>query len=276
MKAAAKNKNDEFYTQYVDIEKCVGELKSQLRGKNIYCPCDDPRWSNFWKYFHEHFAEIGLNKLVASFKPLEGSESFVMSYYGGNDADTYVGSVKPLIGDGDFRNIEMEPFFAECDIVITNPPFSLFRAFVERIFMHNKDFVLIGNHNACSYNSIFGYCRDGYIKPFCCNADGLKFKNGDKITKISAAWFTTLSVNEPPPMKLSNKSISDFKLIDDTDIINIDCYRDIPDNYFGPIAVPVTVIYKLNSSQFKLIDMIKNPKVGGKNIFTRFVIRRVV
>lgn len=201
LRSAQITKNDEFYTQYEDIDNCLSKLKSQLSGKNIYCPCDDPRWSNFWKYLHEHFTEFGLNKLVASFKPLDSEESFVMTYFGGNDADISVGSVKPLIGDGDFQNIEMEPFFADCDIVITNPPFSLFRVFVERIFMHNKDFVLIGAYTVPSYNDLFGYFRDGYIHSFCYNSNGMQFKHGNKMETIPSIWYTTLDVEEPPPIK---------------------------------------------------------------------------
>lgn len=159
----AKNaKNDEFYTQLPDIEKEMKHYKIHFKDKIVFCNCDDPTWSAFWKYFHLNFAELGLKKLVSTHYDREES-TYKMEYTGGNDNDIEVGVKTPLERNGDFRNKECLDLLDECDIVVTNPPFSLFREYVAVLMEHQKKFLILGNMNALTYKEIFPLIRDNLL-----------------------------------------------------------------------------------------------------------------
>jgi len=146
---AKKEKNDEFYTQYKDIEKEVIHYKDQLKGKVVYCNCDDPEFSNFWFYFKDHFVELGLKKLIVTF--YDTNKPVYKLYYTGGILVYKV----PLKGNGDFRSDECIEILKQSDVVITNPPFSKFRNYIAQLMEYDKKFLVIGNQNAITYKEIF-------------------------------------------------------------------------------------------------------------------------
>lgn len=155
-------KNDEFYTQLTDIEKEVIHYTDHFKNKVVYCNCDDPTWSAFWEYFHLNFAELGLKKLISTHYDKEKT-TYKMEYTGGNDNDIEAGIKTPLKGNGDFRSQECLDLLDECDIVVTNPPFSLFREYVTVLMEHEKKFLILGNMNALTYKEIFPLIKDNQL-----------------------------------------------------------------------------------------------------------------
>lgn len=129
---------------YAAVDNALLPIADILKSKCVYCPCDDPRFSTVWKYLHTNFTKLGLNKLIATFKTKDNSSSFVIIYYGGNDGDCCVGSVKPLIANGDFITTELKQFFDECDIIITNPPYNRYEEFVDYLKSFKKEYILVG------------------------------------------------------------------------------------------------------------------------------------
>ena len=147
LNAAKKAKNDEFYTMYEDIEAELQHYPGAFQGKIVYCNCDNPEWSNFWRYFHENFTALGLKKLVSTHyeRDVEANgHPYKMEYEGGNDADIAAGVKTPLKGNGDFASDECVEILQQADIVVTNPPFSLFRAYIQTLFDNEKRFIIIG------------------------------------------------------------------------------------------------------------------------------------
>lgn len=192
--AAKKAKNDEFYTQMPDIEKELCHYKQHFVGKTIFCNCDDPTWSNFWRYFHLNFGHFKLKKLIAThYDPNE--PTYMMTYEGGNDADFNIGTTTPLQQNGDFRSPECVELLKEADIVVTNPPFSIAREFYLPLLMeYQKKFIIIGDLNWVTYKSIFPLIKNnkiwmGYnnIKQFL-QPDGTTAKFGNKL------WYTNLDI----------------------------------------------------------------------------------
>lgn len=152
--AAKRAKNDEFYTQLTDIEKELEHYKGHFKDKVVLCNCDDPEWSSFWKFFTLNFKHLGLAKVVATHYA-QGKPSYKLEYSGTNTR-----SVKtPLIGDGDFRSAECVELLRQADIVVTNPPFSLFREYVTQLVEYKKRFLIIGNQNAITYKEVFRLMR---------------------------------------------------------------------------------------------------------------------
>ena len=159
----AKNaKNDEFYTQLIDIKKEVIHYTDHFKNKVVYCNCDDPTWSAFWEYFHLNFAELGLKKLISTHYDKEKT-TYKTEYTGGNDNDIEAGVKTPLKGNGDFRSQECLDLLDECDIVVTNEPFSLFREYVTILMEHKKKFLILGNMNALTYKEIFPLIKDNQL-----------------------------------------------------------------------------------------------------------------
>lgn len=144
-------KNDEFYTQLTDVSKELMHYKQHFKGKTVLCNCDDPTWSAFWKYFHLNFSVLGLKKLISTHYD-KNEPTYKMEYTGGDDNDIEVGVKTPLEGNGDFRNQECLDLLDEADIVVTNPPFSLFREYVAVLMEHEKKFLIIGSLNAVKYS----------------------------------------------------------------------------------------------------------------------------
>lgn len=174
---AKEAKNDEFYTQLNDVAEELRHYKEHFKGKVVLCNCDDPTSSAFWKYFHLNFAELRLRKLISTHYDREKT-TYKMEYTGGDDNDIKAGVKTLLEGNGDFRNKECLNLLDECDIVVTNPPFSLFREYIAVLMEHEKKFLIIGNRNALTYKEIFPLIRDDKLWL------GNGFRNGNAYFRI--------------------------------------------------------------------------------------------
>ena len=191
LQKARKNKNDEFYTQLTDIEAELKHYKDHFKGKVVLCNCDDPRISNFFHYFSYNFEHLGLKKLITTcYKSQEAdlfsqhnSERAIYLEYTGNKTGGRVPvaeeiGIKELKGDGDFKSIECIELLKQADIVVTNPPFSLFREYVAQLITHKKNFLIIANQNAITYKEIFSLIMQNKI--------WLGYKSGDMSIKVPA------------------------------------------------------------------------------------------
>lgn len=202
-------KNDEFYTQLTDVSKELMHYKEHFKGKVVFCNCDDPTWSAFWKYFHLNFLALGLKKLISTHYD-KNEPTYKMEYTGGNDNDIEAGVKTSLEGNGDFRNAECIELLKESDIVVTNPPFSLFREYVAQLIEYDKKFLIIGNQNAVTYKEIFpllkndkiwlgNHCGDmAFMVPDDSEPRETRFwidETGQKWRSLgNACWFTNLDV----------------------------------------------------------------------------------
>ena len=155
-------KNDEFYTRIEDVAEELRHYKKHFAGKVVFCNCDDPTWSAFWRYFHLNFAELGLKKLISTHYD-RTEPTYKMEYEGGDDNNVEVGVKTPLEGNGDFRNKECLDLLDECDIVVTNPMFSLFREYVSSLVEHGKKFIIWGNNNAITYKEFFPLLKENLV-----------------------------------------------------------------------------------------------------------------
>lgn len=153
---AKEIKNDEFFTQLTDIEKELKHYKKHFLGKTVFCNCDDPTFSEFWRYFHLNFSELGLKKLISTHYDAK-ERTYKLEYEGGDDNNPEIGTKTDLIENGDFRSNECLRLLNESDIVVTTPPFSLFREYVSALMEYDKKFLIIGNMNAVKYKEIFPY-----------------------------------------------------------------------------------------------------------------------
>ncbi|EJL6496397.1 adenosine deaminase, partial [Vibrio cholerae] len=171
LQKAKKSKSDEFYTQLCDIERELENYKSHFKDKVVFCNCDDPRISNFFKYFSSNFDELGLKKVITScfrepsedlFNQVSSERGFFYEYQNTPEQKSRLKSIEvvPFKGDGDFRSAESIELLKQADIVVTNPPFSLFREYVEQLVSHKKKFLIIGNVNAITYKEIFKLIKE--------------------------------------------------------------------------------------------------------------------
>ena len=202
-------KNDEFYTRIKDVAEELRHYKKHFAGKVVFCNCDDPTWSAFWRYFHLNFAELGLKKLISTHYD-RTEPTYKMEYEGGDDNDVEVGVKTLLEGNGDFRSKECLDLLDECDIVVTNPPFSLFREFVGTLMEHKKKFLIIGNMNAITYKEVFPLIRDNQMWVGANEKGGTRKGNsmcfavpndysgktvdvdGIPMAQVSAWWYTNM------------------------------------------------------------------------------------
>ena len=321
--AAKRAKKDEFYTQRVDIENELRHYKAHFKGKVVLCNCDDPRQSEFFKYFVENFEKLGLKRLIATcyksqdvdlFSQGDCERAICQVYEGDKNGnmvldDDEVG-VRVLKGDGDFRSEECIEILKEADIVVTNPPFSLFREYVEQLIKYRKKFVIIGNQNAITYKEIFPLLKNNEV--------WIGYKFGDMAFKVPAdsepratrywqdesgqkwrsmgnvCWYTNLDIqkrHEKLPL-YKKYTPEEFPRYDNYDAINVDKTADIPYDYNGAMGVPITFIDKYNPEQFEILDandyrshegvpckphgLIKDKDgaIDGKPKFARILIRR--
>lgn len=263
--AAKDAKNDEFYTRLEDINEEMNHYEDKFRGRVVFCNCDDPKWSNFWKYFHLNFEYLGLKKLITTHYESGEVQSYKIEYTGGNDEDFEEGTITPLEQNGDFRSDECIALLDEADIVVTNPPFSLFREYVAILIEHNKEFIIIGSLNAVKYKEFFPYLKDnkvwiGYNAP-------KKFKQPDGTFKQfgNICWFTNLDIakrhdNIETTYFYSKKDKlypELYPVFDELkDVINVGRVNEIPMDYDGIMAVPITFMDKYNPDQFEILDML--------------------
>mgnify|MGYP000448858790 CR=1 FL=1 len=310
--AARTAKKDEFYTQLTDIEKEMRYYKKHFQGKTVLCNCDDPFESNFFKYFVLNFNRLGLKKLIAtcySGSPIAGQQLSLFDYIDGNTGNkeenrpykavvttvydkTGDGGVDmldvaelfksgeneltELNGNGDFRSKECLALLDEADIVITNPPFSLFREYVAVLMEHQKHFIIIGNVNAITYKEIFPLLRDNQIwigasihsgdrkfyvpDDYPLNAAGCGVdEDGRRFIRVKGVrWYTNLDLKQRHEEMILVKRYDsvEYSMFDNYDAINIDKTTDIPCDYAGIMGVPITFMDKYSPDQFEIIGLI--------------------
>ena len=277
-------KNDEFYTQLTDVSKELMHYKQHFKDKIVLCNCDDPTWSAFWKYFHLNFAELGLKKLISTHYD-KNEPTYKMEYTGGDDNDIEVGVKTPLEGNGDFRNKECLDLLDECDIVVTNPPFSLFREYVAILMEHEKKFLIIGSLNAVKYSECFPFIMNNQM--WLGNNNVHDFMQPDGTVKKfgNINWYTNLDFAKRHEKIILWKEYNDkeYPKYETYDAIEVSKVTNIPVNYSGIMGVPVSFMSKYNPEQFEIVgefnhgsdnifDLAK-PIINGKELFPRIAIR---
>ena len=315
---AKKQKNDEFHTQLSDIENELRHYKHHFKGKVIFCNCDDPYESNFFKYFAMNFNALGLKKLIATgyvTSPVAGKEVSLFEDEEGTPKNqpyaVYINEVTDINGDGrvdlqdvelllkmkkntrrklygdanypagDFRSEESIALLKQADIVLTNPPFSLFRDYVEQLIQYDKHFLIIGNKNAVTYKEIFPLIKDNklwvgtrsmnsdfWLRVYSDSYEKLD-KDGNRLKHIMACWFTNLDIPKRHEILDLYKEYNpeDYPKYDNYDAINVDKVADIPMDYDGVMGVPITFLDKYNPEQFEIVAFRKGED-GKDLVFT--------
>lgn len=334
LQTAKNKKDDEFYTTYETVESEVSRYVTYFFGKTVLCNCDDPFESNFCKYFLKNFNLLGLRRLICTsycasavigtqlnlfddeYRTVHTGVGYVLDVEKFSDTigeisdeeiSTFLQTanvIKKLDGDGDFRSNECIEYLKACDIVVTNPPFSLFKEIVTEIMKYHKKFLIIGNQNAITYKEIFpliqnnevwtGY-RFGEMKfrvPEYSKPRKYRYwvdESGQKWRSLGyAMWLTNLDNDRRHEYITMTKSYTpaDYPKYDNYDAINVKTIRDIPYDYYGIMGVPITIINRYNCEQFEIVgeanhgsdnefDLFK-PTIDGKEIFKRILIRRKV
>lgn len=278
---ARRGKYDEFYTQLSDIENELRHYKRHFRGKTVYCNCDDPRVSNFFHYFAYNFAQLGLKRLVTTcyknqnpdlFSRHDAERAIKLEYDGHREGENVpkvedIGLTQ-LVGDGDFRSGECIEMLKEADIVVTNPPFSLFREYVAQLIEHDKKFLIIGHQHAITYKDIFPLIRDNklwlgrgfrggashFFSSYTDYATASDHREG-MIRVSGVMWFTNLDHAKRHEDLILYKRYTpkEYPKYDNYDAINVNRTADIPEDYDGVMGVPITFLDKHNPDQFEIL-----------------------
>jgi hypothetical protein len=310
---AKSSKKDEFYTQLSDIESELKHYKEHFKNKVVFCNCDDPRVSNFFHYFSYNFENLGLKKLITTcyknqetdlFGLVESENAVFLEYTGDKNGnkipDAEEIGVKPLKGDGDFRGKESIDLLKQADIVVTNPPFSLFREYVDQLVKYEKKFLIIGNINAITYKEIFKLIKEnkawlginmgrgisGFIVPEHYELYGTETNIdcfGNRIiSPNNCLWLTNLDTfkrhEDINLTKTYYGNEHEYPTFDNYDAINVNKTQDIPKDYKGIMGVPITFLHKYNPEQFELIKFRKGNdekdlSINGKCPYFRILIR---
>lgn len=290
LRKASKAKKDEFYTQLSDIEKELRHYKDHFKGKVVFCNCDDPRVSNFFHYFSYNFEQSGLKKLITTcyknqnvdlFSQNDSGKAIYLEYTGDKNRDNVPNpeeiGIKRLKSDGDFRSKECIELLKQSDVVVTNPPFSLFREYVAQLVEYKKKFLIIGNVNAITYKEIFKLIKEnklwlgasihsgdrefGVPDDYPLTAASYRIgSDGRKYIRVKGVrWFTNLDYEERHEDLILYKTYrgheSEYPKYDNYNAINIDVTKDIPMDFAGVMGVPITFLDKYNPEQFKIIDI---------------------
>ena len=308
---AKATKNDEFYTQLEDIENELKYYKDYFKGKVVYCNCDgflNEEKSNFFVYFSLNYEFLGLKGLICT-KYYPNGKGRKYEYYGDLNGNNYPDEeeifTSDLEGDGDFRSEECIEILKKCDIVCTNPPFSLFRQYVAQLFEYHKDFLIIGNVNAISYKEVFPLIKEnkmwlgvssfnkgmyfGVPDNYPLNAAGCGIdENGKKYIRLKCVrWFTNLDHKKPHEELLLYKKYNEeeYPKYDNYDAIEVGKTKDIPMDYNGIMGVPITFLDKYCPEQFEIVGQMMTTKVtdfnfgypyiNGKKKFARLLIKRI-
>lgn len=312
LQKAKKAKSDEFYTMLPDIERELQYYKSQFRNKVVYCNCDDPQTSNFYRYFAQNFEKLGLRKVIAAcykdgerdlFSSVNVVSGFYYEYNGLKEEKMFPTEDNLLYfkGNGDFRSIESIKLLKEADIVVTNPPFSLFREFVSQLVRYDKKFLIIGNINAITYKEIFNLIKDnrvwlgynmgrgisGFIVPDHYELYGTETQDDENGCKVispnNCLWLTNLA----SPLRCEEIALTktylgnekDYPHYDNCNGINVDKTQNIPSDYDGLMGVPITFLHKFNPNQFEIVrfrkgDNGKDLSINGVCPYFRILIRK--
>jgi hypothetical protein len=315
--AAKATKQDEFYTQLPDIEKELKHYTKHFKGKTVLCNCDDPKVSKFFHYFSHKFHALGLKKLITTcyknvdpdiFSKHEGKHGLRLIYNGEQTPGGRVPALSkldtlPLEEDGDFRSDECIELLKQADIVVTNPPFSLFREYVEQLVKYKKKFVIIGNFHAVTYKEIFKLLKGdkiwlGYSHPVAFvvpdhyemrSVRSWRDDNGTNWRSLgNACWFTNLDIAKRHEDLILFKAYTpqQYPTYDNYDAIEVSRYQHIPLDYDGVMGVPVTFLEKHNPEQFEIVGSNRGidqdpdgvygrgSHLNGKETFKRLFIRR--
>ena len=323
LKKAKAGKNDEFYTELTDIKKELRHYKEHFKGKTVFCNCDDPRISNFFHYFSHKFEDLGLKRLITTcyknqerdlFSEHKSESAIWLEYTGDKNGDRVPNpeeiGIHKLKGDGDFRSQESIDLLTQADIIVTNPPFSLFREYVAQLIEHDKKFLIIGNQNVITYKEIFKLIKENKLWAGIENGGTKWFRvpdhydiqtetriktvDGQKFFSMgSVYWFTNLENRK------RNEDITLYKTYigneksypkyDYYDAIEVSKVSDIPIDYKGAMGVPITFLDKYNPEQFEILDgigrysMLTGPtpetqgtyltKINGVPKFARVIIK---
>jgi hypothetical protein len=295
---------DEFYTQLSDIENELKHYRKHFEGKVVFLNCDDPRVSNFFHYFSYNFEKLGLKKLIAAcYKSQDvdlfssgDSESAIWLEYEGDKNGSGVPELEEIgvnefMGDGDFRSRESIELLKQADIVVTNPPFSLFREYVAQLTEYNKEFLIVGNMNAVTYKEIWpqiqanrmwlGITRTGTGSMWFRVNEDAPIKTGQRLdehgvrfqTVGNSAWFTNLDFPNRHEHRILYKSYNphDYPAYDNYDGIEVSQVADIPADYDGVMGVPITFLGKYNPDQFEIVGIAKAPLGKPSKIYPRQV-----
>lgn len=320
--AAKRAKKDEFYTQLSDIENELKHYREQFRNKIVYCNCDDPKVSNFFKYFFLNFKFLGLKKLITTcyknqdfdlFSQHKVEKSVGLIYAGrkSNTSNEQDIEILHLKRDGDFRSRECIELLKQSDIVVTNPPFSLFSGYVALLMEHKKKFIIIGNVNALTYKEVFPLIQSNrvWLGPSISSGDrefgvpdhyplkaaGYRVDSqGNKFIRVKGVrWFTNLDYPKRHEDLILYKKYSpdEYPKYDNYDAIEVSKTKDIPMDYDGTMGVPITFLDKYNPDQFELLGAtesegkgfsnglwfpesgVAQPVIRGKRVYKRLFIR---
>ncbi len=321
---ARKQKKDEFYTQLSDIENELRHYKEHFRGKTVLCNCDDPRVSNFFHYFAYQFEALGLKRLITTcyknqtpdlFSQHDCERAISLVYDGDKNGnrvpDPEEIGIHELQGDGDFRSAECIELLMQADIVVTNPPFSLFREYITQLFAFQKKLLILGNVNAITYKEVFPLIQDnklwlgasihsgdrefGVPEDYPLESTGHRIDSqGRRFIRVKGVrWFTNLDYNERHEELILYKKYNpeDNPRYDNYDAIEVGKTGDIPMDYDGLMGVPITFLDKYNPAQFEIVGCSDNgavpdqyklphfkkhnePFVNGQKVYKRIFIRR--
>jgi hypothetical protein len=319
LRNASRAKKDEFYTQLSDINNELRHYREHFKDKVVYCNCDDPRMSNFFQYFALNFEHLGLKKLITTcyksqdwdlYSKSDSEQAVYLEYNGDKNGDRVPNpeeiGIHYLKGDGDFRSQECIELLKQSDIVVTNPPFSLFREYVSQLIEFDKKFIIVGSYNAITYKDIFKLIKDDKVWL------GHGFKGGNAFFKTpdpenyslgvydqesglvkfrNVTWYTNLDLKKRHEdlILYKNYTLEEYPKYDNYDAINVDKTKEIPMDYDGYMGVPITFLDKYNPDQFEIIDGLNRysildgstestrgkylAQVNGKPIFVRLIIR---
>lgn len=261
-------KNDEFYTQLTDVSKELMHYKQHFKNKIVLCNCDNPTWSAFWKYFHLNFSVLGLKKLISTHYD-KNEPTYEMEYTGGDDNDIEVGVKTPLEGNGDFRNQECLDLLDEADIVVTNPPFSLFREYVSILMEHKKKFIVIGNQNAITYKVFFPLLKDDKVRLGFTHPKEFRQRDGTVKKFGNICWFTNLNIKKRHEELILVKKYAghedEYPTYDNYDAIEVSKVANIPLDYDGVMGVPITFLDKYSPDQFEILGATESEGKGFSN-----------
>ena len=285
---AKKEKNDEFYTLYENIEKELPFYKNYFKNKVIYCNCDDYTKSNFVKYFVDNFHKLELKEIISTGYNKEG-KGIYYTYNG------IIGESKELDDNGDFRSLECLGIMLRSDIIITNPPFSLFREYVEMLMKYNKPFIILGNMNAITYKEIYPLIKDNkmwwgvslnavkcsFQVPDFYEGNNVYYENGIKLAKVNnAIWFTNLIHDKRNQLLTLTKTYNpdNYPKYENYNGIDVAKVCDIPVDYKGVMGVPITFLGKYNPKQFEIVGFRKGNdgkdlKINDKYPYFRVLIK---
>ena len=289
---AIKNKNDEFYTLLEDIEKELENYKELFKNKKIYCNCDNPKFSNFFRYFFDNFENLQLKELIISYK--EEEQGFYSIY---NKSDKEL-KLKKLKENGDFRSDECINLLKKSDIIITNPPFSLFKDFINLLLKEKKYFLIIGNSNVLSFKKILENIMTNKIRLGINCVRWFFLPNGNLCEGARSFWYTNLDIKQKyQRLDISKQySTTEYFEYDNYKAIEISKTKDIPYDFEGIMGVPITFLSKYNPEQFEIIGadyQVKDGKLGyianknwkgkldraylnGKRLYSRIFIKNII